>query len=46
VLFSPGTSSFDMFSGYEERGRAFSSAVSRSLEKGKTLTPPRTTQAA
>ena len=27
VLFSPGTSSFDMFSGYEERGDAFRSIV-------------------
>ncbi|MEM9480315.1 MAG: UDP-N-acetylmuramoyl-L-alanine--D-glutamate ligase [Verrucomicrobiota bacterium] len=27
ILFSPGTSSFDMFSGYEERGDAFRDAV-------------------
>ncbi|MDF1824360.1 MAG: UDP-N-acetylmuramoyl-L-alanine--D-glutamate ligase [Verrucomicrobiales bacterium] len=27
VLFSPGTSSFDMFRGYEERGEAFREAV-------------------
>lgn len=27
VLFSPGTSSFDMFSGYAERGKAFRDAV-------------------
>ncbi len=29
VLFSPGTSSFDMFSGYEERGETFVKAVER-----------------
>ena len=27
VLFSPGTSSFDMFNGYEERGNAFKNSV-------------------
>ena len=27
ILFSPGTSSFDMFSGYEERGDVFRAAV-------------------
>jgi UDP-N-acetylmuramoylalanine--D-glutamate ligase len=27
VLFSPGTSSFDMFSGYEERGDVFRAAA-------------------
>lgn len=27
VLFSPGTSSFDMYSGYEQRGQAFRDAV-------------------
>lgn len=29
VLFSPGTSSFDMFSGYEARGEAFRAAVQK-----------------
>ncbi len=29
VLFSPGTSSFDMFSGYEARGDAFREAVAK-----------------
>jgi UDP-N-acetylmuramoylalanine--D-glutamate ligase len=28
ILFSPGTSSFDMFSGYEERGDCFRHIVS------------------
>ena len=27
IIFSPGTSSFDMFSGYVERGNAFRDAV-------------------
>jgi UDP-N-acetylmuramoylalanine--D-glutamate ligase len=27
ILFSPGTSSFDMFNGYEDRGDAFCSLV-------------------
>ena len=29
VLFSPGTSSFDMFKGYEDRGEAFKNSVTR-----------------
>ena len=29
ILFSPGTSSFDQFNGYEERGRAFKAALSQ-----------------
>jgi UDP-N-acetylmuramoylalanine--D-glutamate ligase len=33
VLFSPGTSSFDMFSGYEQRGDVFCAAVNRLIEK-------------
>jgi UDP-N-acetylmuramoylalanine--D-glutamate ligase len=35
VLLAPGTSSFDMFSGYEARGNAFCAAV-------KNLTKPTT----
>jgi len=29
ILFSPGTSSFDMFSGYEQRGDCFRGIVSK-----------------
>ena len=29
VLFSPGTSSFDMFKGYEDRGEAFKNSVTK-----------------
>ena len=32
VLFSPGTSSFDMFSGYEERGDLFKAAVEKQIK--------------
>jgi UDP-N-acetylmuramoylalanine--D-glutamate ligase len=32
ILFSPACSSFDMFSGFEERGQAFKNAVRRYLE--------------
>lgn len=31
ILFSPGTSSFDMFSGYEQRGDAFTNLVEQHL---------------
>lgn len=41
VLFSPGTSSFDMFSGYEARGDAFRTVV-ESLDPRRTH-PPTTT---
>ena len=35
VLFSPGTSSFDMFSNYEQRGDAFCQAVLSNLQTSK-----------
>lgn len=38
VLFSPGTSSFDMFTGYVQRGQAFRDAV-HSLSNPKPPTP-------
>jgi UDP-N-acetylmuramoylalanine--D-glutamate ligase len=31
ILFSPGTSSFDMFSGYEQRGDVFTDLVEQHL---------------
>jgi len=34
VLFSPGSSSFDMFSGYAARGEAFRTAVARLADAG------------
>ncbi|MDE0569704.1 MAG: UDP-N-acetylmuramoyl-L-alanine--D-glutamate ligase [Verrucomicrobiales bacterium] len=33
ILFSPGTSSFDMFSGYEERGDLFKAAVEKQIKQ-------------
>ena len=33
ILFSPGTSSFDMFTGYEQRGEVFSTLVKQHLAK-------------
>ncbi|MFT5189588.1 MAG: UDP-N-acetylmuramoylalanine--D-glutamate ligase [Verrucomicrobiales bacterium] len=33
ILFSPGTSSFDMFNGYEQRGDVFCSLVTQHLAK-------------
>ena len=33
VLFSPGTSSFDMFSGYEQRGNLFKAAVEKQIKQ-------------
>ncbi|MEO1859864.1 MAG: UDP-N-acetylmuramoyl-L-alanine--D-glutamate ligase, partial [Verrucomicrobiales bacterium] len=33
ILFSPGTSSFDMFSGYEERGNLFKAAVEKQIKQ-------------
>ena len=33
VLFSPGTSSFDMFSGYEQRGNLFKAAVKKQIKQ-------------
>lgn len=39
VVLSPGTSSFDMFSGYEERGEVFVKAVER-LNAGSATPPP------
>ena len=35
VLFSPGTSSFDMFNGYEDRGNSFIESVMRNFHPKK-----------
>jgi UDP-N-acetylmuramoylalanine--D-glutamate ligase len=44
VLFSPGTSSFDMFSGYEERGRVFKAAVQSLALKAPSVSTLLSTQ--
>lgn len=36
ILFSPGTSSFDMFTGYEDRGDVFSSLIKQHLTNHET----------
>ncbi|TLD68990.1 UDP-N-acetylmuramoyl-L-alanine--D-glutamate ligase [Phragmitibacter flavus] len=41
IVFSPGTSSFDMFSSYVERGNVFCDAVMR-LTESPIPTPPKT----
>ncbi|MBN2719667.1 MAG: UDP-N-acetylmuramoyl-L-alanine--D-glutamate ligase, partial [Proteobacteria bacterium] len=35
ILFSPACSSFDMFTSFEERGRAFKEAAARYMEMGE-----------